>query len=109
MTHDELWGGIPRFTDMGINDNGKVFFIGQGEISVAADPSLEPESSDLIIGGWRSPTSLARDLLEVDAVLEASRTDAATLASHGQSWKAALDATGLEDEGRVDIPAEDDP
>ncbi|GAB2266040.1 hypothetical protein Dimus_001070, partial [Dionaea muscipula] len=108
MTRDELWHGMPRFTDMGIDDNGEVFFIEQGENSAAADSSLAPESSDLIIGRC-SPNSITRDLLEVDAVLGASRTDAATLASHEQTWKATLDATGLKDEGRVDIPIEDDP
>ncbi|GAB2273705.1 hypothetical protein Dimus_008486, partial [Dionaea muscipula] len=106
---DELWGGIPRFTDVGIHDNGDVFFIEQEKDSVAADPSLEPGSSNLIIGGPRSPISVAGDLLEVDDLLGASRLDASAFAADQQAWKDALDATGLEDEGRVDIPIVDDP
>ncbi|GAB2266262.1 hypothetical protein Dimus_001281, partial [Dionaea muscipula] len=78
------------------------------ENSAATEPSLVPESSDLIIGR-RSPNSLARDLLEVDAALAASRIDAANFVVDQQSWKVVLDATGLEYEGRVDIPIEDDP
>ncbi|GAB2269960.1 hypothetical protein Dimus_004877, partial [Dionaea muscipula] len=89
---------MPKYTDMGIDDDGEVFFIEPEKDSVAANPSSVPGSSTLIIGGSRSPTSAANDLLEVDNLLGASRVDAAALASREQSVKAALDATGLKDE-----------
>ncbi|GAB2281491.1 hypothetical protein Dimus_016078, partial [Dionaea muscipula] len=79
------------------------------EGSVAANPSLAPESSNLIIGGPRSPISAARDLLEVDDLLGASRLDASAFAADQQAWKATLEDSGLGDEGRVEIPTHDEP
>ncbi|GAB2281438.1 hypothetical protein Dimus_039470 [Dionaea muscipula] len=74
MSKDDLWGGMPKFDNVGIDDEGNVFFIEQEE----GDADVGP--SDLVISPW-SPTSAAKDRLEVERLLDASDSDAVCLAS----------------------------
>ncbi|GAB2272974.1 hypothetical protein Dimus_007789, partial [Dionaea muscipula] len=45
MTHDDLWGGMPKYADMGIDNADNVFFIEPDVEKTVVDPSFMPESS----------------------------------------------------------------
>ncbi|GAB2265463.1 hypothetical protein Dimus_037822 [Dionaea muscipula] len=96
MTHDDLWGGMPKYADVGIDDASNVFFIESEVEKTVVGPSSVPESST------------AAELTEVEDLIGASRANVVALASQEQTVKAALDAAGLEEEGRVRIPTVDE-
>ncbi|GAB2290875.1 hypothetical protein Dimus_038127 [Dionaea muscipula] len=87
LSKDDLWGGIPKYEGIEIDDEGNVTYTEQEVTQTEVDPS------------------------EIERLLAApdTDTDATALATQEQSLKEALQDTCLDDEPRVNIPTSDDP
>ncbi|GAB2296809.1 hypothetical protein Dimus_038443 [Dionaea muscipula] len=87
LSRDDLWGGIPKYEGIEIDDEGNVSYTEQEVTETEVDP------------------------FEIERLLAApdTDTDATALARQEQSFKEALVDTGLETEPQVDIPLTDEP
>ncbi|GAB2299377.1 hypothetical protein Dimus_038556 [Dionaea muscipula] len=83
----DLWGGIPKFDGITIDEAGNVTFAEEEDAEIEVDPA------------------------EIQRLLDTPDVapDAAALAQEEQSLRDALTDTGLESEPRVDIPTTDEP